>query len=150
MKLELTKFTKSVKPEEIKKDWWVIDVKDKPLGRVATIIATLLRGKHKPYFTPHLDCGDFVIVINADKVKLTGKKLDKKIYYWHSGWPGGLKSITARELRKKSPEKMIMLAVKRMLPKNKLGRKLLKKLKVYRGPEHKHQAQKPKPYALPF
>ena len=150
MKLRLTKLTRSVKPEEVQREWWVIDAKDKPLGRVASVIATLLRGKHKPYFTPHVDCGDFVIVVNASKVKLTGKKLDKKIYYRHSGWPGGLKRVTARELREKAPEKMFMLAVKRMLPKNRLGHKLLKKLKVYGGPEHKHQAQKPKVYNLPF
>lgn len=148
MDLQLTKTTRYIKPEEIQREWWVIDAEDKPLGRVASVIVTLLRGKHKPYFTPYLDCGDFVIVVNASKVKLTGKKLDNKFYYKHSEWPGGFRKVTARELREKAPQKLVMLAVKRMLPKTRLGNKLLKKLKVYGGPEHKHQAQKPKIYNL--
>jgi len=131
------------KPGEIEKKWYVIDAQGKTLGRLATKIATILMGKHKPTYTPHVDTGDYVIVINADKVVLTGKKLDQKRYYWHSGYPGGLKVVTARQLLQKHPEKLVYLAVKRMLPKNTLGRHMLKKLKVYAGPEHPHQAQKP-------
>ncbi|MCD6450264.1 MAG: 50S ribosomal protein L13 [Thermotogaceae bacterium] len=131
------------KPEELEKKWYVIDAQGKTLGRLATKIATILMGKHKPTFTPHVDTGDYVIVVNAEKIVLTGKKLDQKKYYRHSGYPGGLKVVTARQLLQKHPEKLLHLAVKRMLPKNTLGRKMLKKLKVYTGPEHPHQAQKP-------
>jgi len=131
------------KSNEIKRNWWLVDANGKVLGRLASKIALLLMGKRKPIWTPHLDTGDFVVVINAEKIKLTGKKWDKKIYYWHSMYPGGLKARTARQIWEKHPEKLIMLAVKRMLPKNKLGRKMLKRLKVYKGPEHPHQAQKP-------
>jgi len=127
----------------IQRKWHLIDAKDKVLGRLATRIAMLLMGKRKPNYTPHLDQGDFVVVINAEKVKLTGKKLQGKIYYSHSGYPGGLKEKTAEELLKKHPERVIELAVKRMLPKNKLGRKMLKRLKVYAGERHPHQAQNP-------
>ncbi|MFC4075379.1 50S ribosomal protein L13 [Salinithrix halophila] len=131
------------KPNEVDRKWYVVDAADKPLGRLATEVATLLRGKHKPQYTPHVDTGDFVVIINASKVHLTGRKPADKTYYRHSGWPGGLKSISAGELREKKPELMLELAVKGMLPKNKLGRQQLKKLKVYAGTDHPHQAQKP-------
>ncbi len=131
------------KPHEVERSWFVVDAEGKTLGRIATQIAMILRGKHKPTYTPHVDTGDFVIVVNADKVHLTGKKLQDKIYYHHSQYPGGLKSIRAGELRSKDPERMIRLAVWGMLPHNRLGRKMLKKLKVYAGPEHPHAAQKP-------
>ena len=136
------------KMDEITREWVVMDASDQVLGRLATEVARLLRGKHKPDFTPHLDTGDFVVVINADKVKLTGAKMDDKIYYRHSGRPGNLKSETARERMDKYPERVIQAAVWGMLPKNRLGRKLLKKLKVYSGSEHPHQAQQPKTHAL--
>jgi large subunit ribosomal protein L13 len=131
------------KPQEVKRDWYVVDAKGKNLGRLATEVATLLRGKHKPIYTPHTDTGDFVVVINASQVELSGKKLDKKIYYRHSGYPGGLKMMTANQMRTKRPERMIELAVKGMLPKGSLGRKQAKKLKVYAGEDHPHQAQQP-------
>ncbi len=131
------------KKGEIDRKWYIIDAKDVVLGRLAAKVATFLRGKSKPVFTPNVDTGDFVIVINADKVKLTGNKLDKKIYYSHSGYPGGLKSETAREFLNRCPEKMITKAVWGMLPKGRLGRAMLKKLKVYKGSEHPHAAQKP-------
>ena len=133
------------KVNEIERKWFVVDAENKVLGRLATQIAMRLRGKHKPIFTPHLDTGDFIVVVNAEKVRLTGKKLDKKIYYKHTGYMGGLKSFTAKEMLTKKPEEVIKLAVKRMLPKNRLGRKQLKKLKVYRGPNHPHTAQRPQP-----
>ncbi|MDR6226923.1 50S ribosomal protein L13 [Desmospora profundinema] len=136
------------KPNQVERKWVVVDAADKTLGRLATEVATLLRGKHKPQYTPHVDTGDFVIVINASKVHLTGKKHADKTYYRHSGWPGGLKSISAGDLREKRPELMIELAVKGMLPKNKLGRQQLKKLKVYAGSEHPHQAQQPEQWEL--
>ena len=133
------------KVNEIERNWYVVDAENKVLGRLATQIAMRLRGKHKPIFTPHLDTGDFIVVVNAEKVRLTGKKLDKKVYYKHTGYIGGLKSYTAKEMLAKRPEDVIRLAVKRMLPKNRLGRKQLKKLKVYRGPNHPHAAQRPQP-----
>ncbi|MCL5408927.1 MAG: 50S ribosomal protein L13 [Candidatus Omnitrophica bacterium] len=131
------------KVESIEKKYFLIDAKDKVLGRLATNVATILMGKHKPLWTPFLDTGDFVIIINAEKVKFTGKKLLEKAYYRHSGYLGGLKKETAFSLLQKNPETVIFHAVKGMLPKNHLGRKMLKKLKVYKGPEHLHQAQKP-------
>jgi len=134
------------KPEEIERKWYVIDAEGKVLGRLATEVASILRGKHKPIYTPHVDTGDFVIVINADKVKLTGKKLEQKKYYYHSGYPGGLKSVFYNRMMEENPEKAIELAVKGMMPKNKLGRQMFKKLKVYSGPEHKHEAQQPELY----
>jgi len=137
------------KPKEVEGRWWLVDAKGKVLGRLASQIAKILMGKHKPEYTPHVDTGDYVVVINADKVVLTGKKWKEKIYYWHTGWPGGLRQMTAEEMLKKHPERLIYLAVKRMLPKNKLGRKMLKKLKVYAGDSHPHQAQKPQPLELP-
>ena len=132
------------KEGEITRDWVVMDAADQVLGRLASEAARILRGKHKPEFTPHLDTGDFVVIVNAERVKLTGGKLDQKVYYRHSGRPGSLKSETARERLDKYPERVIQAAVWGMLPKNRLGRKLLRKLKVYAGPEHKHAAQQPK------
>ena len=131
------------KPYEVERKWYVVDAEGKTLGILATQVATILRGKHKPIFTPHVDTGDFVIIVNAEKVKLTGKKLDQKMYRWHTGYPGGLKERTYRYMMNNKPEKVVLSAVKGMLPKNSLGRKMLTKLKVYRGLEHKHEAQKP-------
>jgi large subunit ribosomal protein L13 len=131
------------KESEVHKKWYLVDAKDKILGRLATQIASRLRGKHKPIFTPHADTGDFIVVVNAEKVSLTGNKWDKKIYYHHTGYTGGLKQISARKLREKRPEDIIRFAVRRMLPKNSLGRRQLKKLKIYSGPDHPHQAQQP-------
>ena len=138
--------TYSVKKSEIERKWYIIDAADKPLGRVATEAAKLLRGKHKPTYTPHLDTGDHVIILNCSKVVLTGKKLDQKIYRHHSGYIGGLKEIKAKDLLAKSPEKMMMRAVKGMLPGNKLAYSMLTKLHVYAGDKHPHEAQQPKPF----
>jgi large subunit ribosomal protein L13 len=140
--------TYMAKETDIERRWLVIDATGMPLGRLASRIALILRGKHKPEFTPHVDCGDFVVVVNADKVTLSGKKATDKILYWHTGYPGGLKQQTYGSLIASNPEKAIMLAVRRMLPKNRLGRKMIKKLKVYAGPEHPHAAQKPVPFDL--
>jgi len=131
------------KEGEVQQTWYLVDASDVVLGRLSTLVARLLRGKHKPQFTPGMDVGDFVVVVNAARVKLTGKKWDDKRYYRHTGDPGHLKEATAKELREKSPERLVRYAVWGMLPKNRLGRKLLGKLKVYAGPEHPHQAQKP-------
>ncbi|MBU50575.1 MAG: 50S ribosomal protein L13 [Deltaproteobacteria bacterium] len=128
--------------------WFLFDVNGKVLGRQATEIASILRGKHKPEYTPFLDCGDFVVVVNAEKVELTGRKWDQKVYYRHSNYPGGIKEMTAREMNEKRPERMLYLAVKNMLPKGSLGRQMLKKLKIYAGEEHPHQAQNPEPVEL--
>ena len=130
------------KEHEIEKKWHLIDANDKVLGRLATEIANLLRGKNKPIFTPHMDSGDYVVVVNADKVVLTGGKLEKKMYYRHSGYVGGLRKATAKEMLQKRPENLIRFAVKGMLPKTSLGRRQLTKLKIYAGPDHRHQAQK--------
>ena len=135
--------TFAAKEQEILKKWFLVDAEDRVLGRLATQIAIRLRGKHKPVFTPHTDTGDFVVVINAEKIALTGTKLDKKVYYRHSGYIGGLKKITARRLLEEKPEEVLRLAVKRMLPKNSLGRRQLKKLKIYKGADHPHEAQQP-------
>ncbi len=140
--------TYTPKPEDIQREWFVIDAKDQTLGRLATQVAVLLRGKHKPIFSPHMDVGDYVIVINADKIRVTGRKLDQKIYYRHSGYPGGLRQRTLREQLQRFPERVIETAVRGMLPKNKLGRKMFKKLKVYAGENHPHEAQKPKVFEL--
>ena len=129
---------------ELHKTWYVLDLKDQVLGRAASEIARVLRGKHKAIFTPSVDTGDFVIVLNADKVRLTGNKWSRKAYYRHSGYPGGLSSISAEKLLEKQPEELIKWAVKGMLPKNRLGRQMFKKLKVYSGNDHPHQAQQPK------
>lgn len=131
------------KKDEASRKWWIIDAKDKPLGRVASLAATILRGKHKPTFTPSVDAGDSVIVLNASKVKLTGKKMDQKIFFTHSGYPGGAKYITYRAMIARNPGRVMEAAVKGMLPKNRLGRKLIKHLFVYGGDTHPHQAQKP-------
>lgn len=131
------------KKETVNRKWYVIDATDKPLGRVATLAATYLRGKNKPTFTPHIDCGDNIIIINAEKVLLTGNKEEKKIYYNHSMYQGGLRERTAKEMRERYPEEMVERAVKGMLPHNRLGRQMYKKLFVYKGSEHKHEAQKP-------
>jgi large subunit ribosomal protein L13 len=142
--------TFSAKPAEAAaaRAWWVVDAEGQPLGRVASKVATVLRGKHKTTFTPHVDTGDFVVVINAAKVKATGRKLDQKNYYTHSGYIGHLKTVKLRDALEKNPEMPIKHAVKGMLPKNILGRQLLKKLKVYAGTEHPHAAQKPQPLSL--
>jgi large subunit ribosomal protein L13 len=135
--------TRFARKKEIERKWYVVDAKDQVLGRLATRVATYLRGKHKPVFTPNVDTGDFIIVVNAEKVKLTGKKFDDKIYYWHTGYPGGIKSEKARERLKRRPELLVQKAVWGMLPKNRLGRSMFKKLKVYKGGDHPHKAQKP-------
>lgn len=136
--------TVSLKPSEVSKEWLIIDAGGQPLGRMASQIAYLLRGKHKPTFTPHVDGGDYVVVINAAQVSLSGGKWDKKMYYRHSGFVGGLKSFTARELLEKKPESLVQLAVKGMLARNKMRDRLLGHLKVYPGSEHPHQGQRPK------
>lgn len=140
--------TYSARPKDIKREWFLVNAEGKTLGRLASEIAKILRGKHKPIYTPHLDCGDYVIVINADKIRVTGRKLDQKIYYRHSGYPGGLKSISLRDQLQKHPERVLEAAVRGMLPKNRLGRKMFKKLKVYAGDSHPHQAQQPKTLEL--
>jgi large subunit ribosomal protein L13 len=139
--------TYSAKPAEVEaqRAWWVVDATDQPLGRLASIVAQKLRGKDKPIFTPHVDTGDFVIVVNAEKIKLTGNKLQGKFYYRHSGYSGGLTKINYADLLQKEPTFPVQKAVKGMLPKNRLGRKLIKKLKVYAGPDHPHTAQAPQP-----
>ena len=140
------KSTYLMKPTEVQKKWYIIDAQDKPLGRVAATVATILRGKHRPTYTPNVDCGDNVIVINAEKVILTGKKLDSKFYYRHTGHIGGMKATSYRELMEKRPEQAMMLAIKGMLPKNSLGRKMLTNVRVYKGAEHDQAAQKPEVY----
>ena len=131
------------KPAEVERKWYVVDAEGETLGRLASKIAVILRGKHKPIYSPSVDCGDYVIVLNADKISVTGQRLDQKVYYRHSGYPGGISAITLRDQLEKHPTRPVELAVKGMLPKNKLGRKMLKKLKVYTGSEHPHQAQQP-------
>jgi len=135
--------TFSAKPQTVQRDWYVVDATDRVLGRLATEIATRLRGKHKPEYTPHVDTGDYIVVINADKVRLTGNKENDKMYYRHTGYPGGIKEASARQVRERHPERLIETAVKGMLPRNPLGRSMLRKLKVYAGPSHGHQAQQP-------
>lgn len=144
----LVQKTFSLKPAESEKKWFVIDAENLVLGRLATEVADLLRGKNKPQYTPHIDSGDFVIITNCDKVKLTGRKLDQKTYFRHTGYIGGIKSRTAREQLERHPELLIYEAVKGMLPKNTLGRKQLTKLKVFVGIDHRHEAQKPEVYTL--
>ena len=136
------------KSHEVDRKWFVVDAADKTLGRLSTEVATLLRGKHKPTFTPHVDCGDYVIIINADKITLTGNKLENKLYYRHSGYQGGLTVRTAKQMRENTPERMLELSVKGMLPKGRLGRAMGKKFFVYAGSEHPHAAQKPEVYEL--
>ena len=136
--------TVSIRKEDVKRDWYVVDMEGQVVGRAATKIATILRGKHKPSYTPHIDCGDYIIIINADKLRFTGQKMDQNQYFSHSGYPGGQKVITPRQLLEKKPYAGIEKAGKGMLPKNKLGRKMFKKMFVYAGAEHPHQAQQPK------
>ena len=135
-------------PATITRKWYVVDATDMTLGRLSSEVAKILRGKNKPIFTPHMDCGDYVIVVNAEKIKVTGKKMDQKIYYHHSDYVGGMKETTLRDKMAKKPEQVIELAVKGMLPKGPLGRQMYSKLHVYAGPEHKHEAQKPEVLAL--
>jgi large subunit ribosomal protein L13 len=142
--------TVSAKTIPENRSWYVVDASDRTLGRLASQLASRLRGKHQPMYTPHADTGDFIVVINAEKVRLTGKKWDKKVYHRHSGYIGGLKSITAKRLREKRPEDLVRYAVWGMLPKNRLGRRLYKKLKVYAGSNHPHEAQKPEVLELPY
>jgi large subunit ribosomal protein L13 len=134
--------------EDVQRDWYVVDASGQTLGRLAARVASVLRGKHKPIYSPSIDVGDFVIVVNAEKIHVTGRKLDKKIYYRHSGYPGGLKQITLRNLLKKNPARVVEHAVRGMLPKNRLGRQVFKHLKVYAGSEHPHEAQQPKALEL--
>ena len=142
--------TFSPTPKDIKHDWFVVDAENQILGRLASQIAHRLRGKHKPEFAPHMDNGDFIIVVNCDKIKVTGTKLNDKKYYRHSGWVGGLTTTSLGDMMAKKPSHALMSAVRGMLPKNKLGRAMLKKLKVYAGPDHPHSAQQPQPLTLPY
>lgn len=144
----MKQYTSHKNAQTANRDWVVVDLKDKVVGRAATQIADLLRGKHKPSFTPHVDNGDFVVVLNAEKVRFTGHKLDDKIYYHHTGYPGGIRERSARDVRDKSPEELVESAVWGMLPKNKLSRHLMKKLKIYAGSEHPHASQNPKTLEL--
>lgn len=148
--VESDKITRSVRKEDVKRDWLLVDAANYTVGRLATQVATLLRGKHKPWFTPHVDAGDFVIIINADKVTLKGKRPEMKEYVRHSGYPGGIKIDKYKDLMVKNPSKVIEHAVKLMLPKNKLGRQIIKKMKIYVGSEHPHTAQQPIQYELPY
>ena len=140
--------TLSIKQEDVRRSWYVIDATDRTLGRLSTQIALRIRGKHKAEFTPHVDTGDYVVVINAEKVRVTGNKLDDKFYNHHTGFPGGIKSISLAKLMQKSPEKVVEMAVKGMMPKSKLGRSMISQLKVYAGNEHPHAAQQPKPLEI--
>jgi len=137
--------TYSARPADVERKWWLVDADGLVLGRLASILAARLRGKHKPLYTPHIDCGDHIVVVNAEKVALTGAKEEDKVYYRHTGYPGGLRSRTAREQRARRPERLVEKAVERMLPKTKLGRQVISKLHVYAGPEHRHAGQKPAP-----
>lgn len=140
--------TESAKPGTVERRWWVVDAEDQNLGRLATVIADTLRGKRSPWYTPHTDTGDFVVVVNAEKIAVTGNKLREKRYWRHSGYPGGIKSRTLAEQLERRPEEVLRMAVRGMLPKNRLGRKQLLKLKIYAGPEHPHEAQQPQPLRL--
>lgn len=140
--------TYMAKPNEVQRKWFIVDAEGKTLGRLSSEIAKILRGKHKPEFTPHIDTGDFVIVVNAEKIEVTGRKLDKEFYRYHTGYPGGLREISYRRMRDEKPEMFIRNAVKGMLPKNRLGRQMIKKLKVYAGPSHHHEAQMPESLEL--
>jgi len=140
--------TVSAKPAEVRRDWYVVDADGKTLGRLASEIARRLKGKHKPIFTPHVDTGDYIVVVNAEKVAVTGNKLKDKMYHHHTGYIGHLKSISLEKQLQKAPERVIETAVKGMLPRNPLGRAMMKKLRIFAGPEHKHQAQQPKPLEI--
>jgi len=144
----LKKYTKSARKNEVERKWYVIDARDMILGRLASEVASRLRGKRNPMFTPNVDTGDFIVVVNADKVRLTGRKWTQKTYYRHSGYIGGIKAITAEKLLQKRPEDLVRFAVKGMLPKNRLGSAMLKKLKVYAGEQHPHEAQQPETLSL--
>lgn len=149
MKAELQR-TFSPKPGDIKRVWYVVDAADAPLGRISSEVAQILRGKSKPTYAPHMDGGDFVIIVNAEKIYVSGNKETQKIYFRHSGYPGGLRAETFAKVRKERPERIIESAVRGMLPKNRLGRQMIKKLKVYAGPDHPHQAQSPEPKELTY
>jgi large subunit ribosomal protein L13 len=136
------------RPQDIKREWWIVDAEGKTLGRLASQIAMILRGKHKPMYSPHMDTGDFIVVINCEKIHVTGNRLDDKFYHRHSEYPGGLTSISLRDQLKRHPDRVIQEAVKGMLPKNSLGRQMIKKLKIYAGPAHPHAAQQPKTLEL--
>lgn len=140
--------TYAVKANEVERKWFVVDAEGKTLGRLASQIAMILKGKHKPIYSPHLDVGDYVIVVNAEKVRVTGRKLEQKFYYRHSGYPAGLKSISLKDRLSRHPTRVLEAAVRGMLPKNRLGRRMIKKLKIYAGPQHPHQAQQPKELVL--
>jgi len=142
------KITQSVREQDVQHDWYVVDAQGQTLGRLATQIATILKGKNKPSYTPHVDCGDYVVVVNAEKVHVTGQKMTQKKYYRHSGYPGGLKEVTLRDQLDKFPNRVVESAVRGMLPHNRLGRRMFKKLKVYAGPNHPHDAQQPKTLEL--
>lgn len=144
------KITKSIRTQDVQSDWWVVDAAGQTVGRLASQVATLIRGKHKPSFTPHVDCGDYVVIINADKVVLQGKRTEQKEYFHNTGYPGGGRHRKFRDLIKTKPEEVVELAVKGMLPKNSLGRAMHHKMKIYAGTEHPHTAQQPKPYVLPY
>ena len=138
--------THVVKVSDVERAWYVVDAEGLTLGRLASSIANVLKGKHKPIYSPHLDVGDYVVVVNADKIAVTGRKMDQKTYYWHTGYPGGIRSRNLRDQLERHPTAALKAAVKGMLPKNRLGRRMLAKLKVYAGPDHPHQAQKPQPF----
>ncbi|OGU60908.1 MAG: 50S ribosomal protein L13 [Ignavibacteria bacterium GWF2_33_9] len=144
------KITKSLRKEDAQRDWWIVDAEGKTVGRVATEVAVLLRGKHKPNFTPHVDNGDFVVILNAEKVKLEGKRVEMKEYFSHSGYPGGARLRKFKDLQNQHPELILERAVKGMIPKTRLGRQIFRKLKVYRGNTHNHEAQQPKNYEFKF
>jgi large subunit ribosomal protein L13 len=137
--------TVSIRQQDVLRKWYVVNAENKPLGRLASEVAKVLRGKHKPLFTPHVDTGDFVIIVNADKVVLTGNKWQQKLYRWHTGYPGGFREIVAEKMRQRRPERVVELAIRGMLPKNKLGRAMFRKLKVYASSTHPHAAQQPEP-----
>ncbi len=140
--------TISAREQDIQRDWYVVDAQGQTLGRLATQVASILRGKHKPIFTPHVDCGDYVIIVNAEKIHTTGQKMTQKKYYRHSGYPGGLREVVLKDQLEKFPNRVLESAVRGMLPKNRLGRKMFRKLKVYAGPNHPHEAQQPKPLEI--
>jgi len=140
--------TFSAKPEEVRRDWYLVDATNKTLGRLSTEIAKRLRGKHKPEYTPHVDTGDYIVVINADKIRVTGNKMKDKMYHHHTGYIGNLKTMSLQKLMSQSPERVLQYAVKGMLPRNRLGRKMFSKLRVFAGPDHKHEAQQPIPLEL--
>jgi len=141
--------TFSAKPHEVQQGWHLVDAEGQVLGRMASRIARILQGKHRPVYTPHVDTGEFVIVVNAKKIRLTGKKMDQKVYRHYTGWAGGLRETTVREKLRKKPAEVVRLAVRRMMPKTKLGRRMLKKLKIYAGSDHPHEAQRPQPLDIP-